>query len=249
MATIRKRTWRSGGETKTAWVADYFDQSRKRHLKTFKRERQAKDWLITALHEVKEGTHTPESRSITVAEACEIWLAKAELEGRERATLVQYRSHADLHIKPSRIGGEKLARLTTPAVEQFRDDMLRSCSRALAGKVLTSLKSAIKEAKRRGLVAQNAALEVRIDGDKRNEKKLAVGRGIPSKAEVKAILSRAEGRWRPLFVTAAFSGMRASELRGLPWSAVDLAKNVMQVRQRADRWGTIGAPKSRDSVR
>ena len=35
MATVRKRTWKSGGETKTAWIADYFDQNGKRHIKTF----------------------------------------------------------------------------------------------------------------------------------------------------------------------------------------------------------------------
>ena len=28
-----------------------------------------------------------------------------------------------LHIKPSRIGAEKLARLSTPAIEAFRDDL------------------------------------------------------------------------------------------------------------------------------
>jgi hypothetical protein len=36
MATVRKRTWKTGGEgeVKTAWVADYFDQDGKRHIKT-----------------------------------------------------------------------------------------------------------------------------------------------------------------------------------------------------------------------
>jgi integrase len=246
MATIRKRHW---GDGKVAWVVDYFDQDGKRHIKTFKREREAKAWLVTTQHEVKHGVHTPESRSITVAEACDIWIDRVELEGRERGTVVQYRSHADLHIKPSRIGKEKLARLTTPAIEQFRDDLLRTCSRPLAQKVLTSLKSALKEAKRRGLVAQNAALEVRIESDKRKTVKLAIGCGIPSKPEVQAILAQAGGRWRPLLVTAIFTGMRASELRGLTWSAVDLAKRVVHVRQRADRWDKIGAPKSRDSAR
>jgi hypothetical protein len=31
MASVRKRTWTSGGKAKTAWIADYFDQSGKRH--------------------------------------------------------------------------------------------------------------------------------------------------------------------------------------------------------------------------
>jgi integrase len=35
MASIRKRTWKSSGETKTAWIADYSDQAGKRHIKTF----------------------------------------------------------------------------------------------------------------------------------------------------------------------------------------------------------------------
>jgi hypothetical protein len=43
MASIRKRTWNSGGETKTAWVVDYFDQDGKRRLKTFARRADAKE--------------------------------------------------------------------------------------------------------------------------------------------------------------------------------------------------------------
>jgi len=51
------------------------------------------------------------------------------------------------------------------------------------------------------------------------------------------------GRLRPLLATAIFTGLRASELRGLTWDAVDLDRRVLTVRQRADRWGTIGSPK------
>ncbi|ORE97971.1 phage integrase family protein [Aurantimonas sp. 22II-16-19i] len=62
--------------------------------------------------------------------------------------------------------------------------------------------------------------------------------------EVRAILLTAAGRYRPLLVTAIFTGMRASELRGRPWGDVDLEKAVIHVRQRADRFNAIGAPKS-----
>jgi integrase len=41
-----------------------------------------------------------------------------------------------------------------------------------------------------------------------------------------------------------FTGMRASELRGLTWEDVDLQRKVIHVRQRADQWGVIGSPKS-----
>jgi integrase len=142
------------------------------------------------------------------------------------------------------IGREKLARLTAPMIEAFKDDLLRKGSRPMARKVLTSLKSILGEAQRRGLIAHNPAAPVRVDFKKRENSKLVVGRDIPSKDEVRAILAGAEGRWRPLFVTAIFTGMRASESRGLRWSDVDFDRKVIAVRQRANLWGEIGAPKS-----
>jgi integrase len=47
-----------------------------------------------------------------------------------------------------------------------------------------------------------------------------------------------------LILTAIFTGLRASELRGLRWQDVDLEKRELHVRQRADRYSAIGAPKS-----
>lgn len=58
------------------------------------------------------------------------------------------------------------------------------------------------------------------------------------------MLTYAQGRWRPLVITAVFTGLRASELRGLRWDDVDLDRAVLRVRQRADRWNVIGSPKS-----
>jgi integrase len=157
MASIRKRAWCNKKGEQTAWVADYFDQNGKRHIKTFDTKKAAAAWLIETQGEVKRGVHTPENASITVADAAEIWIEKGKLEELERSTLRQYRNHVDLHIKPSRIGTEKLARLSTPAIEAFRDDLLKKRSRPMARKVLTSLKSILSEAQRRGLVAHNAA--------------------------------------------------------------------------------------------
>jgi integrase len=50
--------------------------------------------------------------------------------------------------------------------------------------------------------------------------------------------------WRPMLVTAIFTGLRCSELRGLCWGAVDLDQGLIEVRQRADFKNTIGSPKS-----
>jgi integrase len=243
MASIRKRTWKSGGEEKTAWIADYFDQAGKRHIKTFSTKKAADAELVRIRGEVAQGVHTPENASITVAEAGEVWIRNAELNTLERSTLRQYRQHLDLHLKP-RIGAKKLARLSTPEIVAFRDQLLESLSRPMARKVLGSLKRIISEAQRRGLVARNAAQPVKVDAKSRENAKLVVGRDIPSKQEIQAILAAAAGRWHPFFVTAIFTGMRASELRGLAWEDVDFERKVAHVRQRANFWGDIGAPKS-----
>ena len=47
-----------------------------------------------------------------------------------------------------------------------------------------------------------------------------------------------------MLVVAAFTGLRASELRGLRWKDVDPKKHELHVRQRADRYNEIGPPKS-----
>jgi integrase len=193
--------------------------------------------------DVRTGTHTPVSKSITVAQAAEDWITSVGLEGREAATLVQYRQHAR-HIG-KRIGNVKLAALTTPRINTFRDDLLATMSRAMARKVMSSLKSLLRDAQRRGNVAQNVALGVkRIDADKRREGRLKVGVDIPTADEIKAIINAAGPR-KPLLMTAAFSGLRGSELRGLRWEAVELKGGELHVRQRADRFNVMGEPKSR----
>ncbi len=192
---------------------------------------------------MKQGTHTPASASITVAEAAENWIKRAELDGRERSTIAGYRQHVDYHINPL-IGQDKLSDLTAPGIEGVKDRLLRKLSRPMAKKVLGSIKSILREAQRRGNVYQNVADSVSIKMDRRHKRKLKVGEDIPSKREIQMILEKAEGRWRPLLVTAIFTGLRASELRGLSWEDLDFDAKMIRVRQRADRYNDIGSPKS-----
>ena len=45
-------------------------------------------------------------------------------------------------------------------------------------------------------------------------------------------------------LTVLFTGLRASELRGLDWTDVELDRGRLHVRQRANIRGTLGSPKS-----
>ena len=250
--SVRKRTWVSGGEEKSAWIVDYFDQDRVRRQETFARKKEAEARAIEVGHELREGIHTPRAASITVAEVAILWIEASRLHGHERSTLEQHRGHIDHHIIPL-IGRARLADLSTPRVQRFADDLLtrpkadgsdETLSRSTARKVLSSLKSLIKHAQRQGQIAKNPAQPVGIRVPTRGTVKLKAGRDFPDKREINTILQAASGRWRPLIITAVFTGLRASELRGLAWSAVDFNKRMITVRQRADEWGTIAMPKS-----
>jgi len=242
--SVRKRKWTTRkGEAKECWVVDYVDQNGDRHIQTFERKKDADDRQAAVKVEVANGIHTAHSKSPTVAEAAEDWIKYVELEKRERSTVDHYRNHIDNHISP-RLGSEKLAKLTTPRIQAFRDDLLASLSRAQAKKVLTSLKSLLKDAQRRGNVSQNVALGVSITRDNRTKRKLKVGVDIPTPDEIKRVVNAAKGRARSLIVTVIFTGLRSSELRGLRWSDVDLKGGILHVRQRADRYNEIGKPKS-----
>jgi integrase len=90
---------------------------------------------------------------------------------------------------------------------------------------------------------------VNIEISKRGKPKLEVGRHIPTPHEVARLVQAAKGKVRVLLMTAASTGLRASELRGLRWHDVDLKAGELHVRQRADAWNTIGSPKSDGSRR
>jgi integrase len=237
MASVRKRILPSG---KVVYQADYRDGGGRRRARQFEKKREADDFLLQARHEVSQGMHTPDSTSITVAEAGELWLARCRGNQRERTTLKQYRSHLVGHIVPL-IGAERLSRLSTPRIEAFADELLWSRSRVLARKVLVSFKSMLRDAQRRGLVAQNVALPVRIDITARDQERIA----IPTKVELKAMLEQVRPRWRALLITAMLTGLRTSELRGLTWRCVNLDSRLLHVERRADAFNALGPPKSR----
>jgi integrase len=236
--SIRKRILSRTGDVR--WYCDYKDGEGKRRARQFETKREAEAFMTDARAELRDGIHTPSSVSVTVNEAAAYWIQRAELDGLETSTVLQYRQHADLHICPL-LGGRKLSQLSRPAVEAFKDKLLETKSRPMSRAILASLKGIIKEAQRRGLVGHNVAADVTVRISKRDEDEAV----IPTKDHIKAILTSVPDRWRPLIVTAVLTGLRCSELRGLMWEHVDFAAGVIRVRQRADLRNAIGAPKSK----
>jgi len=249
--SVRKRFWKTKkGEPREAWVVDYVDQDGDRHIETFKKKKDADAYHAEVGVDVRSGTHIAPSKSVTVREAGESWIrASAQLE---RATVEDYQGHLDRHILPL-IGGLKLSDVTPQVIRKLEDSLrVKGRSPALIRKVLTSLGSLLADAQEQGLAARNAVRELRRNRRKGKERhvesrkktRLKIGVDIPLPDEIRQIMAHAKPRWRPILLMAAFTGLRASELRGLNWEDVDLEKRELHVRQRADKFSQIGSPKS-----
>jgi hypothetical protein len=100
--SVRKRTWvTTAGKSNEAWVVDYVDQVGKRHLRTFDKKKVADAFHDTVRTEVRDGIHTADRESITVAEAGKLWLATGDQYGLERSTIAEYRRILDRYIIPA----------------------------------------------------------------------------------------------------------------------------------------------------
>ena len=231
--SVRKRTWKTAaGEERQAWIVDYADQAGKRRMKTFRLKKEADAFETRSRFEITQGTHTPDSASITIAEAAGEWLETCVANNLETATIDSYEQHARLHIKPF-LGRLKLSQLTVPTIREFQDKLRRgdpapgetdgkARTEAMVRRVMTSLSTMLSDSQERGLVARNVARDLRSrrkrgqqrQHEARHNGKLKIGVDIPSPEEIKAFVGALQGRYRPILLTAIFTGLRASEFAG-----------------------------------
>jgi integrase len=241
--SVRKRVLRDG---EVHWQVDYRDGAGARRHRQFQTKREADAFHAKARSEVVAGIHTPDSVSTMVKDAAELWLARCEREELERTTILAYQQHVNLHIIPY-VGTVKLSRLSVPAVNAYRDQLLDTGrSRDMVRRVLASLAALVDEAMGRGLVATN---NVRAVTKTKRGKRPEAPIEMPTRDELRAIVAATPDRHRPLILTALFAGLRGSELRGLLWEDIDLKRGEIHVRRRVDRFNQFGLPKSEAGTR
>ena len=103
--SVRKRRWTTRrGEAREAWIVDYADQPRRHeHIADVRaqegRRRPPRDGAAsTSGRATHVGAEQEPQRS---QRPPELWIARVEADGRERATVRHYRQHVDLHISPA----------------------------------------------------------------------------------------------------------------------------------------------------
>ena len=223
------------------------DGTRGRRIVSARTQADARDKLDEVRRELRLGTVPATSRRLTVAEYLLAWL------GRDRARVRPSTSHGRsvhvrVHLVPA-LGRIPLVRLTPHDVERMTSGMVaagRSARTALHARA--TLRRALADAVRDGLVARNAAADSRppyvahrrieyLDAD-----------------QVRRLLAATRrDDFGPLYAVAASTGLRLGELLGLRWSDVDLDARTLRVaralvRDAAGGW-SVAEPKSARSRR
>ncbi|MCR9196220.1 MAG: site-specific integrase [Hyphomonas sp.] len=232
MADIRKREGKKG----TTYQVRYPSKTTKSGyaFKTFSTLKEARAFVESGKVATQDSLVHPEIK--TVAQATDRWLKICEkegLNGREpvtRYTYQNYKYRADFIRQYE--WDKSLHELTTPDVVAFRSWLLtQDISRDLAGKVLSTFHSVMKEMTIRGVIPHNVAVGVSIRSDSRYQQPTV----IPGKADVMALLQAADAlaneknqtiakpwqRYRPMLYLAADSGARPQEYLALARAAVE----------------------------
>lgn len=142
-----------------------------------------------------------------------------------------------------------LTRLTPTQIERTMAGLLgRGLSPATVQHARSTLRRALHDAQRDGLVSRNAAALARPPRLERREMRAL------SPAEVELLLGgTADDPLGPLYAVAVTTGLRLGELLGLAWADVDLAGRSLTVRRSmakaADGGYELGEPKTPRSRR
>lgn len=216
-------------------------------------QKQAEAALRKVLLEADSITHAAER--LTVRELGTIHLATLENHGRKPSHIRASRYQLENHVYPL-LGDENVSTVDSTDVRRIIDRMLtQGKSPKTVRNVAGTLHSLLRLAVERDLLPRNPVESVRLP------------RVLPSteirfltRDEIERVLQAApdttapkaeRDQWpavRLLILTAALTGMRMGELRGLRWQDLDYGAMKIRVRHAYLR-GKLSPPKSRRSTR
>jgi len=144
--------------------------------------------------------------------------------GIKPSTRAGYANRIDMLLMP-RFGGMPLEEVDSTALTKLDVDLVADeLASSTRGKIQTVLRSVLRSAVRAGMLKTMPVLPPLPK----------VGRKVPRpmrRDDLEAILGVTNAEGRLAFELAAFTGLRASELRGLRWSDVDLKIGTITVRR------------------
>lgn len=178
-------------------------------------------------------TVSPE-REPTFSEYVEIWLTRKSQDARAN-TMKAYRDYARCHILPV-LGNMKIREMRYKHIRRFYDQLQATHSVNSLKKYHVVVTGAFKEAIRDDIITENPAREIEF----RQKEKFRGMAYTPEQAGqlYSAVIQEGEPI-RAAVTLAMFYGLRMSEVRGLRWSDIDFAKNVMHIQNTVTENGDL----------
>lgn len=185
----------------------------------------AADARADALHRHRRGA-LPDIASgrLTLGGWLPIWLEGRGDELRS-TTLATYRHLIRKHIAPA-LGDLRLAEIRGSHLTAAYKQMAQRVSPSTVARIHAVVSGALKAARQEEIIGRNPAENAKLP----RRTRLKVRPWSP--AELGRFLEATRGeRLLPLYVLAAFTGLRRGELCGLQWGDVDLEREVLVVRR------------------
>jgi integrase len=225
------------------------DGKRKQLRKRYATEREARAALDAVRGDVAKGTYVHPTK-VTLAEACENWLAAKH--SLKPSTLHGHR--VNLTAALAEIGDIEVQKLTKRHIDDLVTALRAGGLPSPTGKsrkawsprsvnyMLGLLTAVLKDQMRQGHVVRNVAeLVDRIPADPKPADTL-------TPAELQQVLDHIDGDRYAVAWQLALTGLRRGEVAGLRWSDVDLDARTLQISSTRLRFGKHlieGTPKSR----
>ena len=185
--------------------------------------------LSDILHSLEHGTYA-DARGRTVGDFLDQWLTEVAKPRVRAWTYAGYEVQVRRHLKPS-LGRIALERLTPQQVQALLNQKLREGLKPKTVRYLRgTLRTALNEAVRWGLISRNAA--ALVDGPR--VERYPIKPFTPD--EARRLLEAIKGdRLEALYSVALTMGLRQGEALGLTWLDIDLKMGYMRISKQLQR--------------
>ena len=231
------------------WCIRYYGPDGRQRWETIgPNKKEAETVLHQRLYEVRSGIFPilRQRSQITFEKLAEEWFESYARPHVRPSTLSTYRWLLDHHLLPT-FGARALTALSPRDIQAYLAEKVQHVAPKTANHGLVLLKEILEAAVAWGRIPTNPAKQIR---------KAAVPHREPTlwtTAEIQRFLVIAHDTWRPVFLTAIFTGLRLGELQAMAWEGQNrpnFATNKIEVTcSYNDRTRRLGPAKSERSVR
>lgn len=247
MASIEKYKTDSGAPRWVVRYDVYENGKRKQKRKTFKTSKDASAFRSKVETAINTGMYA-DARGLTVGEYLDLWLSTYTTHNKPNA-IRGYQNNIEKHLKP-RIGNVRLDGLTTTAIQNAYNDILRTeysaakyetkngvrvlvkPAKTYSPKTLRNINAvlhlALERARKDGLIVRNPAEDLKLPKSKISKHEYV----IPDQEQLERLLRELrDAECYPAIMACTLLSCRRGEALGLYWSDIDFKTNTISLKR------------------